>query len=125
MPFVFPLDRSLVKDGVLLGAVFFYLRHTNIGLETIAANRAGFLIGLNVVMVPLLGPLVGHEFSIKALFSGAIVLFGLWLMSLENGTFAVGDLWMVVCALSYTVYILLLTRWRSAMPPSSLQRCRC
>ena len=66
------------------------------------------MIGLNVVMVPLLGPLVGHEFSIKALFSGAIALFGLWLMSLENGTFAVGDLWMVVCALSYTVYILLL-----------------
>jgi drug/metabolite transporter (DMT)-like permease len=66
------------------------------------------LIGLNVVLVPLLGPLVGHEFSTKALFSGAIALFGLGLMSVENGTFAVGDLWMVVCALSYTIYILLL-----------------
>lgn len=61
-----------------------------------------------MVLVPLLGALVGHEFSTKALFSGAIALFGLWLMSVENGSFAVGDLWMVVCALSYTVYILLL-----------------
>lgn len=32
MPFVFPLDRSLVKDGVLLGAVFFYLSpHKTLG----------------------------------------------------------------------------------------------
>jgi drug/metabolite transporter (DMT)-like permease len=66
------------------------------------------LIGLNVVLVPLFGPFVGYKFSTKALFSGAIALFGLGLMSWDNGSLAIGDLWMVVCALCYTVYILLL-----------------
>ena len=42
MPFVFPLDRSLVKDGGAARRSFFLsLATQNIGLETIAANRAG------------------------------------------------------------------------------------
>jgi drug/metabolite transporter (DMT)-like permease len=59
-------------------------------------------------MVPLFGPLVGYPFSSKALISGAIALCGLGLMSWEHGSFAIGDLWMVACALCYTAYILLL-----------------
>jgi hypothetical protein len=98
------LEPRAAERRRFVGRSFFLsLATQNIGLETIAANRAGFLIGLNVVMVPLLGPLVGYPFSSKALFSGAIALCGLGLMSWENGSFAIGDLWMVACALCYTL----------------------
>jgi drug/metabolite transporter (DMT)-like permease len=59
-------------------------------------------------MVPLIGPLVGQRFSLKALVSAAIALFGLALMSWESGTIRAGDFWMIGCALSYAAYVLML-----------------
>jgi drug/metabolite transporter (DMT)-like permease len=51
---------------------------------------------------------VGQKFSLKALVSAAIALFGIGLMSWESGALRAGDFWMLVCALSYAAYVLML-----------------
>ncbi|MBD2566019.1 MULTISPECIES: DMT family transporter [Nostoc] len=121
VPFAGRPNARLVRDGVLLGFVFFTsLTSQTIGMETISANRAGFIIGLNVILVPLFGPLLGQRVPVRAFFSAGLALIGIGVMSWEGGALGIGDLWMFVCALSYAIYILLLDAVTSRHPPMPL-----
>lgn len=121
VPFVGRPNARLVRDGLLLGFVFFTsLASQTLGMETISANRAGFIIGLNVILVPMFGPLLGQRIPIRAFFSAGLALTGIGVMSWEGGSLGIGDLWMFVCALSYAIYIVVLDAVTSRHPPLQL-----
>ena len=108
LPNLPPLNLALLRDGSLLGLVAFasYLTQV-IGLESVSANRAAFITSLNVVVVPLLGWLLGRGISLK-IFAAALLAFsGIGVMSGQAGALGWGDLWVLGCALSYAIYILL------------------
>ena len=108
-PFCRSINRSLLMDGVLLGAPLFIAFVTQvIGLESIPANRSAFIVSLNVILVPLLSVLVGRRLSVKIAIAAGLAIVGVGVMSWEGGAFAIGDLWTFGCALSYAVYILIL-----------------
>jgi drug/metabolite transporter (DMT)-like permease len=125
IPFAHQFNLFLIRDGILLGAVFFVsLATQTIGMESISASRAGFIIGLNVILVPLFGPLLGQSVSIKIFLAAGLALSGLGVMCWEGGSLSIGDLWMFGCALSYAIYILLLdkvTLRHSSIPLTSVQ----
>lgn len=115
------LNAHLVRDGALLAFVLFATFATQaIGLETISANRAAFICGLNVVLVPLLGPLLGQRVPSRAFLAAGLALTGIGVMSWEGGVLGFGDLWMFGSALSYAVYILMLEVATLHHPPLSL-----
>ncbi len=108
-PWLRKLDRPLIRDGVLLGCVYFAeCACALIGLETISANRSAVIISLNVILVPLLAGLMGQRLSSKVLLAAAVAMLGIGVMSWEGGGLSQGDVLTIVCAVGIAVYILML-----------------
>lgn len=99
--------------GFLLGFLCWisYLSQT-IGLQSVPSARAAFITGLNVILVPILAPLFFRESSRARDYLAALVaLSGLYLMTDPvGGGVKVGDFWILLCAMVYSIYILLLQK---------------
>lgn len=106
--------RSLIFDppamrwGILLGALISigYTTQT-IGMHTTSANNSAFITALSVVLVPII-LFLWHGVRPTPVVLGGLVLAlgGLWLLTQPkiNGVVA-GDIWTLVCAVSYAAYL--------------------
>ncbi len=113
LPWLRQAGKALWLEGALLGGVLFASYWTQaIGMTTIPSGRAAFITGLNVILVPLMLPFLKRRVPWPAFVAAALALGGIGLMSLNGVTleFAIGDLWVLGCAFSYAVYILLVDR---------------
>jgi drug/metabolite transporter (DMT)-like permease len=110
-PFVFKLNRSVWRDGALLGgvALISYVSQAY-GLQFISSNRSAFLTSLNVLFVPFLAWMLGSKLSPKVLLASVMACFGIGLMSWDGGSNWLGDSATLVSALSYATYVLMLSR---------------
>jgi drug/metabolite transporter (DMT)-like permease len=100
-----------LRDGALTGllAVMSYVTFV-LGIRTTTGTRAGFLIGLNVVLVPLAMPLLGRHLPGRSI-AGAILAFaGLAVLALQFGSLSLshGDLWVLASATAFAVYVLVM-----------------
>jgi len=107
-------DSRTLGAGLLLGAMLFmsYAFQT-FGLEYTTAGNAGFITGLFIVFTPLLSVIIGRErLTARLAAAVAVALVGLGFLSVRPG-FAInaGDALVLVCALSYSVHIILLDRY--------------
>ncbi|GEM49045.1 DMT family transporter [Deinococcus cellulosilyticus] len=105
-------NPKLWRDGMILGAWLGagYITQA-IGLQTIGANRAAFITGLNVILVPIgLAVMTGRKISPGVWISVVLCALGISLISWEGGSLAIGDLWTLGCALTYAGYIIYLER---------------
>ena len=106
------IDRSAWKPAMILGLLSFIgFASQTLGLGLTSASNAAFITGFSVVLTPLLGALFwGKRLAPRAYLAAAVALAGLALISFRNGAGAVngGDLWVIVCALSYACYIIYL-----------------
>ncbi|PSB35664.1 DMT family transporter [Stenomitos frigidus] len=120
-PWLRHLNARLLRDGVLLGLVYLasYITLT-IGVETISAGRAAFMLSLNVFLVPVLGLFLGRRLQMMAVFAAGLAIAGIGIMSWEGGGFSIGDLWVFGGAFSYAIYILLLESATLRHPPLAL-----
>jgi drug/metabolite transporter (DMT)-like permease len=113
-PWLRKSDRKRLWHGSLLGVVLFasYATQT-IGLRTVTSGRAAFVTALNVVFVPLALPFLGRQLRRIALFAAVLAVFGVALLSWDGGAlrFSVGDIWVVICALTYALYVLMLEQF--------------
>src|SRR5262245_8182925 len=105
------VERRNVRDGALLGALLFVSYATQVtGLrETTAANSA-FVTATCTLMVPFVDLAVrGRRPARATLFGIAIAMAGLAvLLRPDTGTIHRGDLWTLVCAALYAVYMVAL-----------------
>lgn len=121
VPWLRPFNARLLRDGVLLGLAYLasYITLT-VGVETIAAGRAAFMLSLSVILVPLLGLFLGRRLQIIGLVAAGLAIVGIGIMSWDGGGLSIGDLWVFGGALSYAVYILLLESALKRHPPLTL-----
>jgi drug/metabolite transporter (DMT)-like permease len=121
VPFLRHFKATLIRDGLLLGMVYFigFLTITT-SLETTSANRAAFIVSLNAVFVPLLAALFRQRLPIKVFLAAGLAVLGVWLMSWEGQALNIGDGWALLCAVSYAVYILMLGAISAHHPPLAL-----
>ncbi len=112
-------NSAFWRDSLILGLwlVAGYATQT-LALGVTSANRAAFLTGLSVVMVPLWLALTGNQKPGIRLW-GAVLLaaLGIALLSWEGGAPNVGDAWAFACALCYAGYILALEGAARRWPP--------
>jgi len=97
---------GVIGTGILL---FLGVSFQQIGLKTTTAGKAGFITGLYVIFVPVVGIVLGHRTN---LFTWLGVLFsatGLYLLSIKSG-FSIehGDLLVLACAGIFTFHVLLI-----------------
>ena len=97
--------------GALLAGLFLFAGATlqQIGLQYTSSANAGFITGLYLVLVPLLGMGLGHRTD-KSLWVGVVLaLAGLYLLSITRGFhMKKGDALVLVGALMWTGQILVI-----------------
>lgn len=108
------LTRSTILTGILLGsALFFGFALQTLGLNLTSASNAGFITGLNVVMVPILSlgllktkpsPFVWPGVGLATLGMGLLCIRG-W--NSPN----LGDLLILGCALGFALHIVLISKY--------------
>jgi drug/metabolite transporter (DMT)-like permease len=103
---------SDLGGGCLAGGVLFAAATTQqVGLVYTTAGKAGFITGLYVIIVPLLGLLSGHRPGWGGWAGACMAAAGLYLLSVtEAMSFAPGDLWELFGAFFWAVHMVLLSR---------------
>jgi len=111
LPFAFKASRRAWRDGALLGVIGLvsYVSQA-VGLEYISANRSAFLTSTNVLMVPFILWLLGARLTMQIIAAALLACAGIGLMSWEGGGNWLGDGLTLACALSYAIYVIVLSR---------------
>lgn len=101
--------RLWIAGGVCGCALFIAASLQQVGLIYTDPGKAGFLTAMYIVLVPVLGIFVRRRPGLNAVFSVALALVGLYLLSFMGVTaINVGDLLLIGCALAFAVQILLI-----------------
>ncbi|HUX12428.1 MAG TPA: DMT family transporter [Spirochaetia bacterium] len=113
--------RPAVAVGwmVLAGVVLFAASSLQqVGIVTTSAGKAGFITGLYVVLVPLIGGFLGRRSDVGRWVGALLAAGGLYLLSVtEKLTVAPGDLLLLLCAVFFTVHVLLIDRISPHLDP--------
>lgn len=121
VPFIFrhrntspltPARSSLLRAGLPLGLLLFCGANLQqLGLVYTSAGKAGFITGLYVVIVPILGLCWGQRPPLATWVGGVLATAGLFLLSVtEKFTLAPGDGLVLVGALFWACHVLLVGR---------------
>ncbi len=104
--------RGALAGGALLGVVMWAASgFQQMGLVTTTASRAGFITGLYVLGVPLLGLPLGHRLSKGHLLGAVLAVAGLAMLSGDlSGGIVRGDLLVLFCAVLWAVHVVLVAR---------------
>ncbi len=93
--------------GLLAGIVLFCgASFQQVGLIYTTAGNAGFVTGLYVVLVPILGVALGHRTHVGTWVGTVLAGIGLYLLSAgEQLSFAAGDLLVLIGALFWACHV--------------------
>ncbi|EAT12640.1 DMT family transporter [Bermanella marisrubri] len=116
------LDKWLVIHGVVLGFLLFTGFATQtIGLQYTTASNAGFITGLNVVMVPIIAWLWLRQTQHWYVWLGvALATIGTLLLTGGLSGFGEGELWVLICALGFATHIVYISRFAQTIDALSL-----
>ena len=111
------VDPKLWKAGLICGcALFVAASLQQVGLVYTDAGKAGFITAMYIVLVPILGLFLGRRVPKAAVFSVALAVVGLYLLSCLGVTEVnKGDLFLMGCALAFSVQITCIDRFAAAV----------
>lgn len=108
------LNKIAAAKGLILGIFLFfgYVSQT-VGLQYTTASNAGFITGLNVVLVPIFVAFYQKRFPHRTIMLGALCATGgLALLSIgPNFSFNSGDPIVLICAFSFAAHIFFVGRF--------------
>ncbi len=105
-----PQGRTLVLGGLVAGTIMFGgFSLQQIGLQHTTAGNAGFITGMYIVMVPIVGMLLGQSTN-KQTWSGVILaVLGLYSLSVgPDFSINYGDQLMFVGAFFWTAHVIVI-----------------
>lgn len=117
------LDRQLWRHGLILGCwLFFGFLGQTVGTQYTTASKTGFITGLCVVLVPVLGALLFRMRLSRPAVIGIVVAFaGMAVLSLRiSEPLAVGDVIVLGGAFAFALHILLTGRYSVHHHPIAL-----
>ena len=129
-----------IQGGLELGSYLFVANCLQVvGLQTVASDRAGFLVQLTTVMVPFVEALLAGNLlavPVKTWFACVLAFLGLFVMGLDGkaalldnpvatlvtalSSFTQGDLLIVSAAVLYTLHVVRLGRYARETTPIRL-----
>lgn len=122
--------RTVLLAGLAAGLVLFTGSSLQqIGLVTTTAGNAGFLTGLYVILVPLMGQFLGQQTTRGTWVGACLAVTGMFLLSVQEGFhIVVGDIWVTAGAVFWAGHVLVigyLVRKVDALVLSCLQFTVC
>lgn len=80
-----------------------------IGLVYTSAGKAGFITALYILIVPVLGLFLGRKPGVKIWIGVGIAVVGMYFLCIKEGfSISYGDLLVMVCALVFSIHILII-----------------
>ncbi|TBU94736.1 DMT family transporter [Phytopseudomonas dryadis] len=103
------LSQPLLLGGCLMGAVLALgINLQQVGLLFTSVTNAGFITGLYVIVVPLLGLFLGHKTGLGIWLGASLAVVGMFLLSVGDGfQVAAGDWLQLAGAFVWGVHVLL------------------
>lgn len=117
------IDRADWKPGIVLGFLTFVAFSLAIAsLYFTSASKSGFFVAMSVLFVPIVTTFLNRRLPNKwIVLSVSLSIVGLYMISgMNGGGFNKGDLLALICAASYTIYILILDRSAKHIDESQL-----
>jgi drug/metabolite transporter (DMT)-like permease len=117
-----PADRRKIIIGSLMTGLFLFggVALQQLGLQQTTAGKAGFITGLYVVFVPIVGLIFGQRSHFSMWIGATLSLAGLYLLSMTSGfAFEPGDKLVLYCAILFTFHVLFIA-WLSPLMNSFL-----
>ena len=108
--------RESVAGGLVAGvAMTFGSSLQQVGMHDTTASNAGFITGLYVIIVPMLGLLAGQWVGWNVWWGAALAVVGLFFLSLFDPgggapTWNPGDAWVLCCAFAWAVHVQVIGR---------------
>ena len=109
-----PIPWKKLLPGSVLCGIFLALASNmqQLGIGYTSAGKAGFITALYIVIVPILGLFIGKKCGIKVWLSVAIATVGLYFLCMtEKLTISAGDLYVLICAVLFSVHILIIDKY--------------
>ncbi|AYC32116.1 DMT family transporter [Pseudomonas cavernae] len=117
-----PLNRGLWFGGGLMGvALALGINLQQVGLLFTSVTNSGFITGLYVIIVPLLGLFLGHRTGMGTWLGASLAVVGMFLLSVgENFHVASGDWLQLAGAFVWGAHVLLVGFFASRYDPIRL-----
>ena len=109
--------KSLLMGGAVAGLLLFIgATFQQVGLQYTTAGKAGFITGMYIFFVPLIGLFFRMKTGLGTWLGAAIALWGLYLLSInEDFTLSKGDTLQLICAVAFAVHVLMIGYLASRM----------
>ena len=119
---VAPLNRNLLIGGVVMGlALSIGINLQQVGLLFTTVTNSGFITGLYVIVVPILGLLIGQRSSAGIWLGASLAVVGMFLLIVGEGfTVASGDWLQLAGAFVWGIHVLLVGFFASRHDPLRL-----
>ncbi|WP_081707601.1 DMT family transporter [Bacillus massiliigorillae] len=104
------VNMKTIKYSFILGTVlFFAFAFLAVGMRTTTASNAGFLVSLAVIFVPVIsGIFLKQKTEFRLVIGVSTALIGIALLTLNSHfQLSIGDFYCIICALLYSVHIIL------------------
>ena len=114
--------RAFITAALCCGAALFCgATLQQMGLTGTDAGKAGFITALYIVLVPVLGLAFGRKVTPIIALSVVLALVGLFLLCVSGSlTLATTDLYLLACALCFSIHILVIDHFSDAVDPVRL-----
>ncbi|MDD0841462.1 DMT family transporter [Pseudomonas sp. Gutcm_11s] len=117
-----PVSRGLLLGGLAMGlALSLGINLQQVGLLFTSVTNSGFITGLYVIVVPLLGLLIGQRTGLGTWLGASLAVVGMFLLSVGEGfQVASGDWLQLAGAFVWGVHVLLVSFFASRHDPLRL-----
>jgi len=114
--------KHTVKAGIIVGcALFIATSLQQMGVMETTAGKAGFITGLYMVIVPILGLFLKQKVNKSTWIGIVIAIIGLYLLSInEDFSISKGDLLVLIGSIGWAVHILLIDNFTKRIDPLML-----
>ena len=106
------MKKTTLIAGVTAGVILFtasYLQQLGIEM-TDSAGKSGFITGLYMIIVPIIGIFIGRKTGIMTWIGALLGVVGLFLVCMGGSSFTIttGDIFLILCAPIFAVHILVI-----------------
>ncbi len=111
--------KGIFLAGLLAGSVLFLgASLQQVGLQYTTAGKAGFITGLYVILVPIVGLLLRHKTGVPTWIGALLAAIGLYFISVR-GDFSIskGDLLILSCSVFFALHVLTIDYYSKKIEP--------
>ena len=111
--------KKLIIAGTIAGLFLFMASSfQQVGIQYTTAGKAGFITGLYIFFVPLIGIIFGQRTGSGTWLGAFIAVIGIYLLSINDDfSIARGDLLQLICAVFFAAHILVVGYVAKRMDP--------